>query len=1244
MYLKRIELQGFKSFPDRTVLDFDTGITAILGPNGCGKSNVVDAVKWVLGEMSPKNLRGSEMQDVIFAGSERRKPVGRAEVTLVFDNQLGTLPLDFNEVAITRRLHRSGESEYLINRQACRRRDIRELFLDTGVGTSAYSVIEQGRVEELLAAKPQERRLVFEEAAGISRYKTRRKETLSRLERTRQYGLRVNDIVEEVERSVRRVARQAAAARRFRRHEAALLELRTERAAREFRHRTAERDRLAEERRGIDQLYAQESARAAESARTIAGLTSREMDLAEQHEAREGELRSLQDDLAAVQADRSAAAERAAGLERERVEADRRAAALRERLEALAGEIDTAGASLDETRGEAEAAREALAGAEEAVRALGEADADAERVLETRRAQAETLAARRAGLQEKAARVESEEAGLRQQAEQMAARAAPLRRDREAAARAAGELEAEAARAHRERARAGADLADARRVLTARTQAHERIEARLRAIADRTGALAARLQTLEDLHASFEGTYQGVRATLEAEPPGVRGMVADLVDVPEAYVTAIETLLGSHAQDIVTDTARDAQACIEHLRQTRSGRATFLPLDRIRPRRDLAPDLGRLPGVLGEALDLVGFDDALRPAMAYLLGGALVVESLEHARELAGGPARGVLLVTLEGDLINPYGAMTGGQGKRQRGGLVARRAEMERLRQDLARHADETESLRRERVQTWRLLDEIRRVRDDLALRHDALDEATRTAAGELARQEETRRRLDEEIARLEAELGAARNSAADAAGRWAALATQVLTVKEEILANTHALEAARAERGAAREALSGKNAELAPLREAAAEAARRLAGLEERCRALRQDRDERARELEERTAFLRESDAETRAVAERAEALRAKEGDLLESREALRRAEASAREELASVRERLREERETERAGQKRIAEVSQAQHELSLKENEVRLRLEALLEKARDELGIPDLAACIPAADRRAAGEEDGVAAAAAAQDEGDDGEADGEDRRNLTLAELAELADEELAERIRQTQGKIERIGPVNLNAIEELTELETRAEFLRAEQEDLRQAEEDLREVIDRLNTECERRFAETFAAVRDNFQELFRKLFGGGRADLVLEETEEGDPLEAGIEIIARPPGKEPKSISLLSGGEKALCAVALLFAIFRSKPSPFCILDEVDGPLDESNIDRFMQAVREFAEETQFILISHNKRTMSMTDTIYGVTQDEPGVSTKYSLRFRDAYEELNRDGTGADASAPEPEPAMAG
>ena len=1214
MELKRLELFGFKSFADRTRFAFDSGVTVIVGPNGCGKSNVVDAVKWVLGEQSAKSLRGREMADVIFAGSESRRSLGFAEATLTFDNARGVLPVDLPEVEVSRRLYRSGESEYLLNRKPCRLRDVRELFMDTGIGVDAYSLIEQGKVDVLLQSNPQERRLIFEEAAGISRYKAKRREAERKLARTEQNLLRLSDIVQEVQRRLRSVKVQAGRARSWKQYHVRLQDLRVSYALNAYHEHTRA---MADQQADLDGLQDRRSAaagRLADLDRRRAALETEAMDLetrARQADARLSEIRAG-----------IATAENEIGFHRTRAD-ELRQVAQRDRrklghLSAHLRDAETGAEArrrdireIDEAAGRQEAT---VADIEERLRAVSDGVRDLTERIETAKtemldlAQARTQAAsRRAGLQDRLHHLDA-------QVQKLSAR-------RDEIARALSDLAGRQRELHQEQEALESRVAECRGRLEAKRHEAEARQAHLEAIGSRlarakehASALESRRSLLEDLQRRGEGIPEAVRQVTEAiaaesspapAPDGTEaagpqrgrwhGMVADLVEVDVAHARLVEAALGPAEKLIVADRQADVLALARRLQDDLPGQVRFLALDAVPPATN-GRDLSACPGALGWAMDYVRVEEAVRPVVAHLLARTVVVRTLEDAVRLggAGGPLAGYRFVARSGAVLEADGSVAIGPPGPETS-LISRRAELRDLqekREAVRGRIDALEADRQRAVADLQALDAAQQ-----QLRQEIYEASMRQVEAEAQRRRlvDNRRELAKERPVVESELadlaqrreqdGRERDDAdrrvADLAGREDRRRRDVAALAREQEEAVRRRDACEEERTDARVALAQLNEKRAAGRDALASAERDL-------EATRTGIEEARRELADCRRRIVEADRTMlRLQSELAEAFLAKE-----SAEAQVRRLAESR---AEARRRTAELADEARGVQTEIDDLQSRIHEVELARRECETKRDDLVARVRDEAGL-DLA-----------------------------------DRYRQWQPEDVDW--DAVADEIRDLQGKIERLGSVNLEAIDEQEELEQRVAFLEKQHDDLTGARDTLSGLIERINRESRQRFQTTFDAVRGHFQDLFRKLFGGGKADVFLED--EADVLESGIEVVARPPGKQLQRISLLSGGEKTMTAVALLLAVFRARPSPFAILDEVDAALDESNIDRFTALVKEFLAQSQFVIISHNKRTMAIADVIYGVTMAEPGVSRKVSVKFADLHEQgyLTEEAEAADA-----------
>ena len=1186
MELKKLELFGFKSFADRTRFEFDSGVTVIVGPNGCGKSNVVDAVKWVLGEQSAKSLRGREMADVIFAGSESRRSLGFAEATLVFDNSRGLLPIGVAEVEVTRRLYRSGESEYLLNRKPCRLRDLRELFMDTGIGVDAYSLIEQGKVDILLQSNPLERRAIFEEAAGISKYKSKRREAQRKLERTEQNLLRLGDILEEVDRRLRSVKYQAGKARSYLQYTERLKELRLSYALNQYHEQVTALAAHEAEIAARQDRRAERAAALAALDQTRAGLESELMgleDAARQADSRLGEVRS---GIASHDSEIGFHRTRVGELQ-EIVERDRRKIAdLTGRLRQMEADVADRRRDLQAVGQRARVQEEAVARIEASLREVSDQVRALAGRIENAKAAVMDLAHERS---QRASR----QASLAMRLENLQAQSARLqaRRDEVGAGLARlGEREAHLAA---ERQTLQAALAERRGRLDERRRAAETKQAELEATGQRlarakehTSALVSRRELLEDLQKRGEGIPAAVRRARQAiqesgRADQWRGMVADLIEVDVAHAVFIESALGPAEKLLVADHQADVLDLAHQLEGGLPGQVRFLAMDALAPAGD-GRDLSAYPEAVGWAMDYLRVAEPVRPAIAHLLARTVVVRTLQGAVDLARGPLRGYRFVTLAGHVLEADGQIAVGPPGPETS-LISRRAELRAIEvehETVARQIQDLDTLRQQALQVLQQLDE-----EQQHLRQEIYEAsmANVEVEGQVRRLADSRRELQAEAPLLESELAdlAAQDREARAehetVGRELA-DLQARAAQQEAAAAALAAEQDQAlqHRSALEEERTAARVALAHLREKHAALGDQVAAAERDRQAAADGIEQGRQDLAQCLDRIRESD---RAML-RLQGLLAALYLEKESVEAEVRRVAQAR---ADRRAHAAELADKARALEAEVEAIQTEIHALELEGRELKTKQDDLVLRVRDDFGV-ELA-------ERYAGWQP------------------------------SQVDWNAVAEEIKDLAARIERLGAVNLEAIPEQEALEGRATFLHKQNDDLVAARKALQDLIERIDRESRQRFLATFEAVRGHFQELFRKLFGGGKADVFLENPE--DVLETGIEVVARPPGKQLQRISLLSGGEKTMTAVALLLAVFRARPSPFCILDEVDAALDETNVDRFAALVKEFLDQSQFVIISHNKRTMHMADVLYGITMEEPGVSRKVSVKFSDLSEE---------------------
>jgi len=1223
--LKALELSGFKSFADRTRFEFPRGISVVVGPNGSGKSNLVDAVKWVLGSQSAKSLRGKEMIDVIFNGCATRGPLGAGEVTLTLDNADGRLPIDAKEVHLTRRVYRSGEGEYLINRQPCRLRDMRELLAGTGITTEAYCIIEQGKVDALLQASPRDRRIIFEEAAGISQFKHKKAAAARRMERVEQNLLRLSDIVDEVESRLRSVRMQASKARRYRECMERLQQLRTEVGLVDWRALTrqivAREEHLAELRRRVD-----------ESHHAVDQSEAALRDLEQRAEAMVRRLRELESAASAV---RELIAARQASLDSQtarRHELEEEIVRTRQQLTAMAGN-DTGNYDFYQAASEQlQAAERELAAAEDkrssctleleqAQRELSEFQSIVDQARLNLAESSRSIPA----LAEKNESLRAELAGAVESVQQYRKEASELSARHEAALKELAQHEAEESQcavqweAHQAALTiAEGRLASARRELARADKQQRAVEVRLTRIRERINVLTEVEQQREE-HGDAQDLLRLANESSDLSLGEVQGVVADLVHVDVDTAPLVEMALGEQAQFIVVSSHADLLKRLESRPLGVSGRVGFLSLESRAALTALDHlDLSAEAGVMGRADRFVECAPQFSPLVQRLLGRTWLVDRLSTALRLSRTSGRGLSFVTVAGELLTPEGTIVVGpttqvsdsnaEGSKASAprGILSRRSEMRACREQL-------EELEQQLQEQTVLRDQLDQKRSEQEAELAASITAYATVARDLSDCRERTALCRARVDSLAVELRRVEGQLHEAEARVAAT-EKALDVNQRQQAeherNAAALAARLKEFEQQAAELRGRNE---AMEVAARESQISVAKCEQRVEMVRQQLEQARRSVQERQRALDEvrqllTDRETQTT-ELEEAILAAQQTLAELH--LRKEEQSKElAQLTAAEEALRLERmsltEQLRVARQQLAVMQSQQHRLEVAVNRLRHERQTLCDRMREDYGI-DLEQQATGTPQAASGEP-----ASAAMTVGD--VADKEPRTGPINREAVEREIEELRHQINS-------IGAINLEALDELEQLEARFEKLSSQYRDLVEAKASLERVIQRINIDSRQLFVATLEAVRGHFQELFRRLFGGGEANIVVDESE--DILECGIEIVARPPGKEACNISLLSGGEKTLTCVALLLAVFRSKPSPFCILDEVDAALDEANIGRFIAVLRDFLSFTQFIVVTHSKQTMAGADTLYGVTMEESGVSKRVSVRFEDVSED---------------------
>ncbi len=1219
--LKALELIGFKSFADKTRFEFNPGITVVVGPNGSGKSNVVDAIKWVLGEQSVKSLRGTEMADVIFNGSASRRPLNSAETTLVFDNSDKRLPMDTPEVHITRRVYRSGEGEYLINRQPCRLRDIRDLFAGTGAATEAYSVIEQGKVDVLLQSSPRDRRLIFEEAAGISRFKAKKIEALRRLDRVEQNLLRLSDIVDEVEGRLRTVRQQASKARRFQELSGRLQQFRLGIGSADWRKLT---DRLTMVESELTLLRDQSGAATAQTEAIEAAALTLESgisDIDQQIRAAESQIAENRQLLAGLEGT----------IEHERV--------FSRDLEEQAGrhrrQLATHNFRAVDVEGQFQSVAQTAADAEEGRRLAMTHLADHERALTALTAQLDQIRdenhQRRSSLLEetKAASalandiggLESQIAALQETRETSRAQSIELTQQRESLATELAQLEIDHSELTSDLAQRAAALTAAQSRLTDGRRRQTQRQKELATWRERRTAAAERSRLLTELEHRLEGVSAGVKEVLalaKAEAPGpfaaVRGILADLLQADEQMAPLVELALGERAQYVVLTPGQKAAEFVQFLlaqAHKLSGRVGFFAAEVAPPLESTAADnWTQKDGVLGRADRFLQTASEYAPLVRRLLGRVWIVKTLADALRLSTVAPPGAQFITLGGEVLHPDGSLSVGP-PQSATGIISRRSELRSLAKQIADRERQIDELEENLAGLERDLAEQDRDLLDLTTQHQQA--AEQLAEGRLrlggARQRQVQ--CDQQLVAVEGARKAAEEqfemtSAALAVARTNIENHQAALEHAEIRINENARRI-----GLLEESRDHRNRETMMAKVELARREQQLDHLRTQLRQFEQDRQERQRAILDGSAQLGQATQRIRESEDRILTAECQLAELYLRKESL----AAATVRLINTREDYRREKNAavEQSQQYRaqIRKLDEQWRQREMSAGQLKLERTALADRLREDYGI-ELGELTKATDFSAAREA--TIAGEVAESAGVVGASP--ECAPVECPPDRAAAEEEIAELRR----KLSNIGNVNLDSLHEADELETRFQSLSNQFQDLSKAKTALQQIVGKINADSRRLFAETLETVRGHFQELFRKLFGGGQADIILDQGI--DILDTGIEIVARPPGKEPRNISLLSGGEKTLTCVALLLAIFRSRPSPFCVLDEVDAALDEANTERFVGVLTEFLAWTRFIVVTHSKKTMTAANTLYGVTMQESGVSKRVSVRFEDVSE----------------------
>lgn len=1189
MHFEKIEIIGFKSFADRAVFSFQPGVTAVIGPNGCGKSNIVDALRWVLGEQSAKNMRGDRVEDVIFTGSEGRKATGMAEVTLHLKDMDGKLPpglSEYDEISITRRLYRSGESEYLINKVPCRLKDIRDLFLDTGLEAKSYSIIEQGRIGQILNSKPIDRRFLIEETAGVMKYKVRRAEAAQKLELASQNLLRIKDITTEVDRQINSLNRQVKKAERYKRIRAEIRGLELRILSNDYKGLGRELSEINGRLEKVTEDLTRTKAKISTRETEIEDKRIRLLEVEKEIEALQEKLLHAEKNVGQKEKDISILRSEISSMKEKEDKNKKEIEMLTLEEETLKGQlksIEQEGKALED---EMEEKREEISRREDKSSLLdNEISAIEESLEESKKALFEKVT-QISDAKNRITHIETLKDGLSKKEKVVEAEIKEIEiglankeKDLKSGSENLDGIMRERERLDQERRRTAGEIKENERILT--TMGEEFLKKK-----EILTEKAARLSSLKDIEIGdalnlIQG-QEGIKALLmeKRDALNIHGLVADILETSPEYELAIESALGQKLQHIVLKDHETILKTINHLKSENSGRGTFIPLE---PRviRSGPINMNGNKGIIGEATSLVRCRDGYQKVIEALLGNTVIVSDLSTALNLWSLNGVQKTLVTLEGDVIDPSGTVSGGSPSTNGGGILRKKRETKELAEEIEGLRKGMASIEQDSLRISKDFEALKTKEQDQKLRIEGLDKEILTTERDIAILQGDKDRLLRRIEILKIEKEETEKEKRDRDGellRWSEI-LKAIHIEEEILEGKNKdlfeeLNEKRDEFEDLRAELMDYKLDLATLKE------KRDGNFKEkeRLRASQRKGEEGIlslrKELEEINQRILETEERIKEVEDVLNHIikeRAEHSDLIVK---IKDSQTGLYEEIEVLQESLRRDREG-------LEAIQSEEGEVEIRRAELTVKIEHIVQSLRNNYNL-------------------------SIEDIGSDPE--------TSSGQGLEIGREEAEEKVSYLKGRLEALGAVNLAAIEEYKELKERYDFLMAQQTDLLESVDSLREAIAKIDRTTEQRLREAFRLLNDRFQEVFRTLFEGGRAEFILEG---GDILNSGIEIVAQPPGKKFQNLSLLSGGEKALTAIAILFASFLVKPSPLCFLDEVDAPLDDTNIDRFTSILKGLSERSQFVVITHSKRTMEAADVLYGITMEEPGISKVISVRL---------------------------
>ncbi len=1186
LFLKRVELQGFKSFADKVEVELQGGITGVVGPNGSGKSNIADAIRWVLGEQSAKTLRGSKMEDIIFSGTQKRKPLGYADVTLVLDNKDKMLKLDYSEVCVTRRVFRSGDSEYYINKTNCRLKDIRELFMDTGVGKDGYSIIGQGKIDEILSTKSDDRRLIFEEAAGIVKHKTRKEEAENKLEKTKDNLLRLSDIISELETQVEPLKEQSQKAKEFNKLSGDLRELEVNLYIREIDRLKEQLSHLDNQKEVIDKQVKYNENKRDELEEKYSKVNAQIEAMDEKIEKLQNLNYNTKSNLEKNQGDLNLYSEKLSTNEREIARINKDMEDFKHtsiNIKSEREKLEVEKSSLSEKIQELECKN---SNKDNEINKINQSIESEERDIESKKADIIEVFNLIAEKKSKINGLISFNQNIDKRIKQIHNEISELEESKKKntiyinnAGEEINSTKEKLEELSKSKQKNSTEKNHVNQLLNSTNNDLSRISAEVQ-------GKISKYNLLRDMKNEYDGFYSSVKnALLSAKQnnrfgKGVRGVVAELLQVNKSYEKAIEVALGSSIQNIVTETPQDAKLIIDHLKKNKLGRVTFLPMTSIKGREINSHEAKFInnPGVLGVACDLINYDKSYDNIFKNLLGRTLIVENIETGIKVSKMCNYSLKIVSLDGDVINSGGSMTGGSYKTNSTNLLGRERQIKELDKDIMKLRNELNILQSNEKTQRTALEELE---SNLSLINNDINDCNINIAkleNNYTQMNDELKRLDGLIEKYNNEKNQLFTESQEAQGEIEEIKSQIdeLTNKNEltqdnITSKTKSFELVRERKSLLIE-------EITNIKVTIASYSQEIISIEESINKLSYEESlllEKIKDKNEERERCKIVLEEIQNKFEELNKLKNKlSSDLFEYELSLKQLKGDR----SNFMQTFYGEQDKLKEMNRKINDLQKSLNTIDAKYAKYNVQLENFNNKLWDEYDMS----------------------------------------YQMALNYKSEIDNVVRAQKkIRELKQEIKNLGTVNLGAIDEYLRVKERFEFLINQKEDLLDAKESLRKIIDELEEKIKQQFVENFLIIKDNFQEVFKQLFGGGKADVYL--IDDKNILKSGIEIVAQPPGKKLQSLSLLSGGERALTAIALLFAILKTKPTPFCVLDEIEAALDDANVYRFADFLKEFSEDTQFIVITHRKGTMEVVDSLYGVTMEEKGVSNLISVKLSD-------------------------